>query len=144
MKFPKHSSTNFRRVAPFLAAVNASGGYVKIKNEPYMPLVLENLESTDGNGFPIYSVSHYGVQNGDAMADPDMEIAVDWAGGHVIPLTFRNDYMGIYQEVFFSENGERRYYPRLLSDLDEFLRQWLVNIENQGFKPVPKESASEN
>ena len=134
----KHCTTNFKAVAPFLAAANASGGYLRIENDPYMPLVVENLEYTDRKGRPIYSLTHYGEQNGDAMRDPDMTFAVDYEHGEVIPMTYQNDYMGVYQEVYTLEGGRLMQRTGLLRDLDAFLWQWLKNIKAQGFKPIPR------
>lgn len=96
-----------------------------------MPLVLEALYQ-DGTA-TVYSLAHYGEQNGDAMRDPDMELKIDHAAGTVEPLTFQNDYMGVYQEVYITRNGQRLYSPRLWTDLDDFLWHWLQNIAEQGF-----------
>ena len=89
---------------------------------------------TDDKGNPIYSIAHYGEQNGDLMADPDMEIAVNDGEGRIIPRTFQNDYMGLFQQVFREQDGHKVYSPGLLRDLDTFLWQWLQNIEEQGFR----------
>jgi len=40
-------------------------------------------------------------------------------------LAFRNDYMGIYQEVFL-EPG--KYYPKLKKELNYFLSNWLKTM----------------
>ena len=130
----KHSTTNYRAVMPFLLVVDQNEGHKHFKSSGYMDLVIENLEYTDEDGNPIYSISHYGEQNGDLMADPDMEIAVNHREGRIIPRTFRNDYMGMYQVVFGTQDGRRVYKPALLRDLDQFLWQWLKNIDAQGFK----------
>ena len=134
MKPPRFASANFEKILPFLAAADGHDGYIRLESSGYMPLSVENLGYTV-LGNPVYSMAHYGEQNGDAMADPDMTLSVDFENRRVIPLTFQNDYMGTYQEVF-SDDG-RRYVPRLLADLDDFLRLWLKNIEQQGFDPVP-------
>ena len=47
------------------------------------------------------------------------------------------DAMGIYQEVFRrGDDGRLLYVPRLLTDLDSFLRTWSTNIQDQGFNPA--------
>jgi uncharacterized protein YqiB (DUF1249 family) len=83
------------------------------------------------------ALAHNGIQNGDVMADsgvvvriyPETKIAED--------LTFQNDYLGIYQEVY-SEPG--KYYPKLKEELNEFLNEWLQNmIEVQKYELVEKE-----
>ena len=63
-----------------------------------------------------------------------MELAIDFQAGTIEPLTFQNDYMGMYQEVYKrSPSGQLLYSPRLRSELDDFLRQWLGNIQQQGY-----------
>lgn len=134
MRRTKHATTNYRSLKPFIDALNAAeGGSRHFKAPGYMDLVIEDLYFQDFEGNAVYSISHYGVQNGDLMADPDMEIAIT-KDGRVIPRTFRNDYLGIHQEVFKEENGRVRFSNQLLIDLDIFLWQWLQNIEAQGFK----------
>ena len=129
----EHATTNYKAIMPFLLAADQNGGHKHFESEGYMDLVIENLQTTDADGFPVYSISHYGEQYGDLMADPDMEIAVNHAEGRIIPRTFQNDYLGIYQEVFRRQDGRRVYSPSLLRDLDGFLWQWLKNIADQGF-----------
>ena len=136
MKPTKHATTNYRMIRPFLSAVDSSeDGHVRFLAGGYMPLVVENLGYTF-RGAAVYSITHYGEQNGDAMRDPDMELAINHEAGTVEPLTFRNDYMGMYQEVYKRDNdGRLLYSPRLRTSLDDFLWQWLKNIIEQGFTP---------
>ena len=145
MKAPRYAKKNFEKILPYLAAADGNSGHVRLESGGYMPLVIENLEYTDADGNPVYSMTHYGELNGDAMADPDMTFAVDFKNGTVIPRTFQNDYMGAYDEVFIEdENGKpTKYRPGLLRSLDDFLRTWLQNIEHQGFDPVPKAETAE-
>lgn len=135
MKPTKHATTNFRMVCPFLDAVDASpDGHRKFLSCGYMPLAVENLGYTF-HGRKVYSITHYGEMNGDLMRDPDMTIAVDYQAGTVEPLTYQNDYMGRYSEVYITEGGREMYRPRLRIDLDQFLWQWLKNIGEQEFSP---------
>ena len=126
----RHHTTNYRALKPFTDAADAAGGHCRFTSGGYMPLSVEHLYNTERG--PVYSLTHYGEQNGDLMRVPDMEILLDPEKG-AVPMTFRNDYMGIYQEVF--AGSFNRYRPRLLNDLDEFLLQWLKNIAAQGFTP---------
>ena len=130
----KHARTNYKAIKPFLLTVDREEGHKHFKSPGFMDLVIENLQFSDFEGNPVYSMSHYGEQNGDLMADPDMEFAVDDRNQRIIPRTFRNDYMGIMQEVFKVAPDGIRYSDRLLVDLDHFLWQWLQNIDDQGFK----------
>ena len=130
MKPTKHATTNYKRLLPFIVRLN-DATHRRFESEGYMPLVIEKLYA-DGTA-TVYSLTHYGEQNGDAMRDPDMELKVDFDAGTVEPLTFRNDYLGIFQEVYINRDGKRMYSPRLRTDLDDFLWHWLQNIEAQGF-----------
>lgn len=52
-------------------------------------------------------------------------------------LTFRNDYMGIYHEVY-PEPG--KYYPKLERELNDFLNNWLKTmIEIQEYQLAAEE-----
>lgn len=130
----RHATTNFKMLLPFVDAVDRNDGYYKATSEGFMDLSLDNLCYKDCYGNPVYSISHYGKQNGDLMADPDMTFSINRETGVVIPMTFQNDYLGIYQQVFQERGGRLMYSSHLLVDLDEFLWQWLKNIQVQGFK----------
>jgi uncharacterized protein YqiB (DUF1249 family) len=68
------------------------------------------------------------------MADPDMEIQIFPAQKAAEALTFQNDYLGLYQQVY-PEPG--KYYPKLKKELNAFLNDWLKNmIEVQKYKLV--------
>jgi len=46
-------------------------------------------------------------------------------------LTFQQDNMGIYQQVYL-EDG-RYVIPKLKNELNDFLNYWLKNLIEQGF-----------
>jgi hypothetical protein len=107
--------------------------HVKIVHKPYMDLSVDNLGAgTVENGVPVFRISmaHNFVQNGDLMADPDMEIRIYPYAGFVEALTYQQDSLGIYQ-VVYPEPG--KVYPKLKKDLNRFLNQWLSNLIDQGF-----------
>lgn len=149
--FTKHGTTNYKALQPFIEAVDNAGGHAHFKADGYMDLVIENLDMVEwflGEKMNLYSITHYGECNGDLMADPDMQIGVvnDGKAMRVIPMTYQNDYMGIFQRVFQYTDKNWKYSKRLLIDLDEFLYEWLGNIKEQGFyddipnvKPVEEE-----
>lgn len=132
----RHATTNYRMIKGLVRTADANGGHYKFKSEGYMDLVVENLEYKDHKGLPVYSMTHYGEQNGDLMKDPDMTFAVDFDNMTVTPRSYQNDYLGVYQEVFIERDGKTLYSPSLLKDLDQFLWQWLKNIESQGFNTI--------
>lgn len=75
------------------------------------------------------ALAHYGEQNGDRMADPDMELIVDLETKNILPATYQNNYVGVYQEVY---SGDNQWKPKLSKELTSFLNTWLRNIEFQG------------
>jgi hypothetical protein len=80
---------------------------------------------------------HYGEQNGDLMRDLDIVFLFnnlpDCAAAE--PVSFRNDYLGIVQEVYrYDETGRRTHVvPSLKQELKEFARAWLATLRDQGF-----------
>ena len=99
--------------------------YLKLDNTKgtYMPLSVEKV--TDEPGFTaVYSLAHYGEQNGDLMADPEMTFGE--CDHEFYPLSFRNDYVGIYQEVITEQVDLKRQL-----ELVDFSAIWLMEIVEQ-------------
>lgn len=139
--FPKSATTNYKRLRPFLDAVDKTEDrHFTFRSGGYMPLSIEYLEETF-DGMPVYSMMHYYIQYGDLMRDPDVTFAVDREDGRILPLSFRQDgcaftpYGTLYQEVFPDAPSSRRYIPSYLTSIDSFLRTWTTNIIDQGFSP---------
>lgn len=86
----------------------------------------------------MYSVAHYGEQNGDLMRDPDVTMGVDRETGTVEALTYQNDYIGRYWEVYkdFVDGKPTKYYPAMKKDLAAMVTAWAKNIKAQGFNPA--------
>lgn len=83
------------------------------------------------------SLCQYGEQNGDLMRDCDLVFLVtDRSDGAAAePVSFRNDYLGLSQEVYrYDETGRRTHVvSSLKQDLKEFARAWFVTLREQGF-----------
>lgn len=102
---------------------------LRTPHDGFMPLSIEHL----GNG--RVAMAHYYEQNGDLIADPDMEIQLLYNMAEVIS----------YQDSF----GYKRVYPEpgkvclaLKKDLNQFLEKWLRNIRNQGHKALREQVAA--
>jgi hypothetical protein len=98
-------------------------------NGTYMPVCVERLyESPDGE---IFSVAHYGLLNGDAMRDPDVEFLKK--GGEYYPISFRNDYAGVdNQFVKYDDQGKIIAFARKWqADCASFVAVWMKNIKEQ-------------
>ncbi len=65
----------------------------------YMPVHIEIIDRTDK--YDHISLAHYGRQNGDAMRDPEMIIALHKESQQFVPYYYRNDF------VASSPNGRR-------------------------------------
>lgn len=107
-----------------------AGEYMRFSSPRLMDLHVDKLFND------IISLAHNGIQNGDVMADPDMQVKIYPGSKSAEALTFQNDYLGIFQEVY-PELG--KYRPKLKRELNQFLNDWLKNIIEQGYSMVEKE-----
>ncbi len=110
---------------------------VKIPNEPYMTLTIENI-GLGPRGLPALSICHYGEQNGDAMRDPEMCFEMVIEAGKVEefqPYYWRNDYVGVEQIAVIHGHNEQRPIVDLhmLRGQRSFAAAWDRNLEAQGF-----------
>lgn len=126
-----------------LGILNADGSrnfdeFLKMKSGGMMDLNLDMLHERPDTDSYVISIAHNYVQNGDVMADPDMEVEIHPDLKMAEALTFQNSGLGLYQRVYeYNENGKKTgVRPSLKKDLNSFLLQWLRNIDNQGFKPT--------
>ena len=92
----------------------------------FMPLTIEQV----GDNF--IAISHYYEQNGDAMADPDMEFAYDNNRKTLQARTYQQDALQRYDEVY----GDDGYNEELEEELNLFAHEWFQTIEKQGYVPV--------
>jgi hypothetical protein len=71
------------------------------------------------------------------MRDPDIVFMFHEMNGLAFaePVSFRNDYMGVMQEVYeYSDAGVRTgVRPKLKRELKSFARTWFENLRQQGF-----------
>lgn len=93
-----------------------------------------------GNGYMEIAMDQHYIQNGDLMFDPEMRLRVYPDRKIVEALTYRQDGLGIYQEVYqFDDDGNATYVnPTLKKQLNAFLGTWLTQLINNGFKSSEK------
>ena len=111
------------------------GAHLRLENDPYEPLVIERIAQHQ------VSVAHYYVQNGDAIADPDVVIFTGYP--EWVPISIQQPIvclagreLGGYRVVAeLSEDSASiaRFYPRALADLNSFCATWSRNIRAQGW-----------
>ena len=127
---------NYQEFAKQLDQLLGGHSAVRITVDGYMPLSVEEI-GIDGEGHRLVSLCHYGEQNGDLMRDPDLVFMFqDTPHGFIAePVSFRNDYLGLDQEVFrYDETGTRTHLDtKLKAQLREFAQIWFANLNEQGF-----------
>lgn len=126
----------YQHFATVLAQLLGNEIAVRLTVNGYMPLSVEHIgRSAEGNR--LIAICHYGQQHGDLMCDPEMvfEIHTSTAPDMAEPLSFRNDYMGLMQEVYrYDDDGKKAHVnARLKQELKSFARTWFQNLKDQGF-----------
>ena len=122
--------------AKLLDELLAGARAVRITVPGYLPLSVEEI-GISGDGDRLVSLCQYGEQNGDLMRDCDLVFMVTNLPDEVAaePVSYRNDYLGIVQEVYrYDEAGRRTHVvSSLKQELKEFARDWLATLREQGF-----------
>ena len=109
---------------------------VRITVPGFIPLSVETIGSSE-DGHRLVSLCQYSEQNGDLMRDCDLVFRVtdlpDGVGAE--PVSFRNDYLGIVQDVYrYDEAGRRTHVVNSLKqELEEFAQAWFATLRDQGF-----------
>ncbi len=83
----------------------------------------------------IFSVAHTYEQNGDLMYDPLICFKVDYEKEKVVPVSYENSGMGIYETYDPDAEPTPQSVQQMTSVLD-FTDTWLDNIEQQGYEPA--------
>ncbi len=116
------------KVIPDLLTIHEHG---KSKVEGYMNLNLDILYRKPGR--VVIALSHYYKQNGDMIADPDMEVAVYPERQTAEALPYQDCYS--YRRVYGKGNA---IDIRAKRSLNQFLNQWLSNLIEQGHRITPE------
>ncbi|MFZ5903192.1 MAG: DUF6908 domain-containing protein [Chloroflexota bacterium] len=95
--------------------------HVRFDMPPYQPLVIERHGG-------LISVAHYFEQNGDLIADPDVELHYpSW-----IPTAITQAH-GYRREKFIERDGKTFVDTRFHREVSSFLALWARNIKAQGW-----------
>jgi Domain of unknown function (DUF6908) len=111
------------------------GAHLRLENDPYEPLVIERIAEHQ------VSVAHYYVQNGDAIADPDVVVFTGYA--EWVPISIQQPIvclagreLGGYHvvaELTDDGNNIARFYPRAQPKTASFCKTWARNLKAQGW-----------
>jgi hypothetical protein len=104
--------------------LTASEAHLRLTNEPYMPLVIEKV------GRHLVSVTHYRIENSDAIADPDCVFFTgyeDW-----VPIEIQQVF-GYRRVAELNDTGTaiKSINLRAQADLASFTNLWARNIKAQ-------------
>lgn len=131
------------RIGILAAIAESNRDYVKFTAPGFMDLHVDVLRRERDR--VVISLRHSYVQNGDSMADPDMEVSIIPAMKMAEALAFQQDGVPgvgtIYQRVY-PEPG--KVYPKRKHELNAFLAQWLGNIIEQGHALESAEAPATN
>lgn len=118
-----------------------SGIYIKVENEPYMPLVIESVGKSP-QGHDLISVAHYYEQNGDLCQDPEMVFEASPHGWR--PVYFQMAIPPVFERAIIYEDGAVKVNLRIIAEQKSFARTWDKNIREQGFLARAEEMARES
>jgi len=97
---------------------------VRINNAPYLPLSIERHDSK-------VTVTHYVIENGDMIPDPDMEFDLLSDGSwYPVAIQFAT---GSYRRASEIRDGKRFVNRREVRDQIQFSRNWAKNLIDQRF-----------
>jgi hypothetical protein len=95
--------------------------HVRFDMPPYQPLVIERHGE-------LISVAHYYEQNGDLIADPDVELHYpSWTP------TAITQALGYRRGKFIERDGKTYVDARFHKEVSSFLALWARNIKAQGW-----------
>ena len=107
-------------------ATRRSAGKSQLHSDALMDLNLDIL-SRQKNIVRI-ALSHYYKQNGDMIADPDMEIILNTQLMTANAMTYQDSM------IFQTAEQDGGINQKLVNELNEFVDQWLQNCIDQGHK----------
>jgi len=117
----------FKKLTKVIPDLHILNEHRKLKASSMMDLNIDILQKE--SEVMIIAMSHYYLHDsGDMIADPDMEIKINFELQYAEALTYQ-DMFG-YRQVY-PEPG--KYAPRAMKELNAFLDQWLSNIINSNY-----------
>lgn len=125
-----------RFVDDFGEVMTGEKSYVKYESDcaGFMPLHVEMNSD-------ILTVSQTYVQNGDLMYDPRIDFKVDYENQKVIPISYENSGLGIYEEYDISDGKPETM--KQINDVLAFADNWMDDIDAQGYSAPQEEKEVE-
>lgn len=127
MPFSVHQK-NYEALKAIIPDLDTFKAAKKLSSRGYMDLHIDFL-GVDRPGVRRISMAHYFQQNGDMVADPDMEILIHLESQMLEAVTYQDQFG--YKQVY-PQPG--MFDPKLKKSLNQFLSTWLKNLRSQGHK----------
>ncbi len=115
----------FKKLTQILPDIETRQEAAKLTASGFMDFNIDILWR-DGNTARVALSHYYKHPSGDLIADPDMEVDVDFVSRTAVARTF--------QDSVLFQNAEGNL--ELTGELNRFLNQWLSNVIDQGHKLV--------
>lgn len=106
------------------------GDSIRLQSDGFMDLVVSRI------GDDVIALEHNFIQHGDLMVDPRIDVRIIEHSEDLKlaeAITFENSSLGIYQEIYVEREGKQYVNTGLKTEVNAFLHQWLINLEQQGF-----------
>lgn len=130
--------------------IDLFGGLEKLKDNPislrvpgFMPLSIE-IVGKGPRGGPLLSIMHTYEQGSDLLRDPDLVVELIPPVNWWLPISFRQDNLGIFQEAVVLDGDRLITHSRLVDSLKAFMAEWDRNIGVQGFVEEAGRRAAES
>ena len=96
----------------------------------FMPVFISTTYEDDST--KIFTVGHYLSEEGDILANPEMQFLYDWNSGSYFSVYYRQDNIDIEQYSVKIEDGLILGINKSLqAEHVEFANQWLMKIKQQ-------------
>ena len=92
-----------------------------------MPVHVDRLGETPHG--TMFAIAHNYVQNGDVMADPDMQFLKNDQG--VFPMTYQQDGLAFFQVGLSIRDGKLMIARKAQASMTRFANTWMPNIKEQ-------------
>src|ERR1700744_2985280 len=109
--------------------------HLRIHNPPYLPLVIDSLETAGPMGLHCIRVAHLSDSHGRMMAHPEMHFKVNDSAAAAMrldPYYWRNDYVGVEELSRFLQNERQLFEPLVHQRQIRFAAEWDRVLTSQG------------
>mgnify|MGYP000311470749 CR=1 FL=1 len=130
-RIQKENYQKLQKIAPEILTKDADILHFNGGSHRY-PVTIERIDEDR------IAISSYYEQNGDSMADPDMEFVIDTNAHRLSARIYQQDNLGIYQEV--EMENDLVLDPELEEELNTFAGQWLDTIQRDYTREEPIQS----